>query len=235
MPKQRLRPSLNEIVRDYVKQYILDHKLSPGDPLPPEAQIAEELGVGRGSVREAIKALESLGVVEVRHGEGLFVRAFSFEPIVETVRYGMRFDARSISELAQIRYFLESAAIQPATENISQEDLLRLDALMDEWKDRLEAGQPYMDLDIQFHRILYGNLNNELLLQLFELFWVAFGSLDDPIIKEGRPPVGNYQNHLDIVDAVKAHDMDKVRQQLTYHFDHLLRERIHRASAEGNL
>ncbi len=70
------RPALNELIRDYVKQHILDHGLSAGDPLPSETQLAQELGVGRSSAREAIKALQSLGVVEVRHGEGLYVRAF---------------------------------------------------------------------------------------------------------------------------------------------------------------
>ena len=235
MAKQRLRPSLNEIVRDYVKQYILDHKLSAGDPLPPEAQIAEELGVGRGSVREAIKALQSLGVVEVRHGDGLYVRAFSFAPIVETARYGMRFDAISLSELAQIRFFMESGAIESATKNISEEDIQRLDELMNTWKQRLENGQPHLDLDAQFHRILYGSLHNKMFLQLFELFWLAFESLGDPVIKQGRPASKDYENHRDIVDAIKAEDLEQVKKHLTYHFDHLLQERIRHASANGDL
>ena len=73
------RPVLNELIRDYVKQHILDHGLSAGDPLPSETQLAQELGVGRGSVREAIKALQSLGIVEVRHGDGLYVRPYFIE------------------------------------------------------------------------------------------------------------------------------------------------------------
>ncbi len=64
-------PALHEAVRDYIKQYILDRKLKPGDPLPPEGQLAQELGVGRSSVREAVKALQSLGIIEARQGNGL--------------------------------------------------------------------------------------------------------------------------------------------------------------------
>ena len=86
------RPALNELIRDYVKQYILDQGLCAGDPLPSEIQLAQELGVGRSSVREAIKALQSLGIVEVRHGEGLYVRPYTFDPILETLSFGMRFD-----------------------------------------------------------------------------------------------------------------------------------------------
>jgi DNA-binding transcriptional MocR family regulator len=65
MQKTLRGPALSKAVRDYVKQYILDHKLQGGDPLPPETQLAQDLGVGRSSVREAVKALQSLGIVEV--------------------------------------------------------------------------------------------------------------------------------------------------------------------------
>ena len=231
MDKQRYRPPLNEITRDYVKQYILDNGLSAGDPLPPEAKIAQDLGVGRGSVREAIKALQSLGVVEVRHGDGLYVRAFSFDPIVETVRYGMRFDATSLSELAQIRFFLERAAIVDAVERMSAEDVERLEDLMEVWRGRIQAGNGHMDLDEQFHRILYGSLDNHMFMQLYELFWLAFQSLDDEVIREGRPAAEEYQNHRDILDAVKARDVNLAREHLAYHFDHLLQERISRATS----
>ena len=62
---------LNRVIQDQIKQYITENKLESGDLLPPEGQLAIDLGVSRGSVREAIKALESLGIVEVRHGDGV--------------------------------------------------------------------------------------------------------------------------------------------------------------------
>ena len=64
MEKPLRRPALSKEVRDYIKQYILENDLKGGDPLPPEHQLVEELGVGRSSVREAIKSLQSLGIVE---------------------------------------------------------------------------------------------------------------------------------------------------------------------------
>lgn len=224
------RPALNELIRDYVKQYILDHGLSVGDPLPSETQLAQDLGVGRSSVREAIKALQSLGIVEVRHGEGLYVRAFSFDPVVETATYGMRFDATSLFELAQIRFFLERTAIEDVMAQISAEDLNQLEDLMEAWKRRVHAGENHLDLDEQFHRILYGTLNNQTFMKLFELFWLAFRSLGDPFIQEGRPAQEEYRNHREILDAVKAHDADLAREHLAWHFNHLLKERLRLAT-----
>ncbi len=68
---------LYQAVQDEVKAYILEQSLMPGDALPPETELAEQLGVSRNSVREAIKSLETLGIVEARTGAGLFVRNFS--------------------------------------------------------------------------------------------------------------------------------------------------------------
>ena len=90
MQKPLRGPALSKAVRDYVKQYILDHKLQGGDALPPETQLAHDLGVGRSSVREAVKALQSLGIVEVRHGDGLYVREYNMDPILETLSFGLR-------------------------------------------------------------------------------------------------------------------------------------------------
>jgi DNA-binding FadR family transcriptional regulator len=224
------RPALNELVRDYVKQYILDHALSAGDPLPSETQLAQDLGVGRSSVREAIKALQSLGIIEVRHGEGLYVREFSLDPMIETVKYGMRFDVVSLFELAQIRFFLERAAIEDVVRHISAENLGRLDDLMETWKSRVQAGANHLDLDEEFHRILYGTLNNDTFMKLYELFWLAFKGLGDPFIKQGRPAQAEYENHKAILDAVKARDVDLARTHLAWHFNHLLEERIRQAT-----
>ena len=74
MEKLTRGPLLNRIIQDQIKRFITDNRLGSGDLLPPEGQLVADLGVSRGSVREAIKALESLGIVEVRHGDGVRVR-----------------------------------------------------------------------------------------------------------------------------------------------------------------
>ncbi|NOZ50026.1 MAG: FadR family transcriptional regulator [Chloroflexi bacterium] len=230
MTKLLQRPALNQAIRDYVKQYILDQGLSAGDPLPSETQLAEELGVGRGSVREAIKALQSLGIIEVRRGDGLYVRPYTFDPILETLNYGIRFDTNTLAELAQIRVLLERAAIEYVVKQISTDDLDRLEALMDVWKERVQAGEPHRDLDEEFHRILYGTLNNQTFMNLFEVFWIAYENLDNPIIQDVNRLEEELENHVAILDAVKARDEDLARQHMMHHFRHL-QERIRRATS----
>jgi DNA-binding FadR family transcriptional regulator len=228
----RDRPPLSNLVRDYVQQHILENDLRAGDPLPTEAQLAEEIGVGRSSVREATKLLQSLGIVEIRQGFGLFVGPFTFDPIIDAFGYGMRIDATTLSELAQVRYYLESAAIKDAVAQIDAAQIGRLEELMESWRQRRERGEPDIDLDEQFHYLLYSTLNNRALLKLFQGFWLAFSNLkDDPIINEPKPLWEDYKDHLSILEAVKARDVTLAQQRLMLHFRHL-QERIRRATAQ---
>jgi DNA-binding FadR family transcriptional regulator len=224
MEKLLRRPALNEAVRDYVKRYIVENKLNGGDPLPPETQLAQELGVGRSSVREAIKALQSLGIVEARRGDGLYVREYNFDPILEILNYSVRSDPVRLAELMQIRVWLETVVIGDAVMEIGDAQLAQLDAVIAEWRARVQAGEDHTDLDERFHCILYGILENQTLLKLIEVFWIALDSQDVASIR-ASDPVAELAQHQAILEAVRARDVSTSRRLLVEHFAHL-KERI---------
>ena len=227
MEKLLRRPALNEAVRDYVKRYIVENKLNGGDPLPPETQLAQELGVGRSSVREAVKALQSLGIVEARQGNGLYVREYNFDPILEILNYSVRSDPERLAELMQIRVWLEAVVIGDAVKAIGDKELAQLDDVIAEWQARVQAGEDHIDLDERFHCILYGILNNQTLLKLIEVFWIALDSQDVASIRASDPLVELAQ-HRAILEAVRARDVSTSRRLLVEHFAHL-KERIQSA------
>ena len=101
--------------------YIEENRLKAGDPLPPEGDLAQQLGVGRNSVREAIKSLKSLGVLETRRGIGVFVKAFSFQPLLENLAYGLQISLRDVEELREIRRVLETGLIDKTVAMIGDE------------------------------------------------------------------------------------------------------------------
>lgn len=219
--KHSLRgPALYTSIRDYIKDYILKHDLKPGDSLPPEGQLVEELGVGRSSVREAVKSLQSVGIVDVRQGNGLYVRELNFDPMLETFLFGMKFDPRTLAELLQIRIWLEVAVIGDAVEHITAEEVGRLEELLTEWDQRIAAGEEYSDLDESFHAIIYGVLDNQSLMKLFSVFWVSFTSLESDITRDADPE-NVVASHRVIVDAIKAKDASRVRRELLKHFDNI--------------
>lgn len=233
MKKSLRGPALSKAVRDYVKQYIVEHKLEAGDPLPPETHLAEDLGVGRSSVREAIKALQSLGIVEVRHGNGLFVREYNMDPILETLSFGLRSGPVRLAELLQIRLWVEAAAIREAVTKISELEIAELDNLMQEWQERAHSSEkPFpndfcADLDEMFHRSLYSTLKNHTLNKLFEVFWIVFDELDLPTTGD-FDALMTYQDHKQILDAVRQRDPILAEELLISHFGYL-KERINSA------
>jgi DNA-binding FadR family transcriptional regulator len=217
--KQSLHgPALYKAVRDYIKQYIVDNDLMPGDPLPPEGQLVEDLGVGRSSVREAVKSLQSLGIIEVRHGNGLFVRELNFDSMLETFLFGMQFNPRTMAELLQIRIWLEAAVIGDVVGQIQEEDLDKLETILNAWQERIQTGQEYADLDESFHQIVYGVIGNQTLMNLFSVFWMVFGSLENEVTHDPDPKEVLNSHHL-ILEAIKAHDPSQTRQRLIQHFD----------------
>lgn len=224
--KQSLRgPALYKAIRDYIKQYILEHHLKPGDSLPPEGQLVEDLGVGRSSVREAVKSLQSVGIVDVRQGDGLYVRELNFDPMLEAFIFGMKFDPNTLAELLQIRIWIEVSVIGDAVEHLTDTDVAKLEAILEEWGRRVQAGEEYSDLDESFHQTIYGVLHNQTLMNLFSAFWTAFTNLDTQITQDAEP-ASVLQFHRSIVDAIRARDSESTRRRLVEHFQHI-KGRIH--------
>ena len=217
---QSLRgPALSEAIRDYIKNYIIANNLRPGDPLPTEPQVMETLGVGRSSVREAVKGLEALGLVEIKRGNGLFVRETNLDPITETLSYNMRFDPKVLSEVFQIRVWLETAIIAEVIAYIDQETLDQLDALLTAWSDKADSGGVLQEYDKAFHKLLYRCLANDTLENFLEAFWVTLYAMSPELKSVGRDEAQRIvAAHRAIFDAVKAGDETVARQRLVEHF-----------------
>ena len=211
--------ALTLAVRDYVKQYIIENDLDAGAPLPTEGEIAQQLGVGRSSVREAIKALESLGIVEVRHGYGTFVREYNFDAILENLMFGIQFNVSTLQELLQIRTWLEAAALGDAVEKMTTEQLDKLDALMQVWSQRVQDQKSVVDLDEQFHLSLFEALGNDSLMKLISVFWIACHTQrkgDGTVLHQpsSQRDIASLQEHQGILEAIRAKDAKLARDLL---------------------
>jgi GntR family transcriptional repressor for pyruvate dehydrogenase complex len=101
-------------------------QIKPGDRLPPEAELADQLGVGRSSVREAIRALQVMGLVEVRHGVGSFLTVEPGRLLLEPVKWAADSRERLFSDLIDARLCVEVTLARLATERLSQESLARI-------------------------------------------------------------------------------------------------------------
>jgi DNA-binding FadR family transcriptional regulator len=228
---QRLHLSAQESLR----AYILDNDLKAGDPLPPEATLARQLGIGRNSMREAIKALESVGVLETRRGIGIFVKAFSFQPLLDNLAYGLQDSLRDVDELRDIRRVLETGLIDRTIALIGAADIAALRDVTERMRQRAERNESFAAEDQEFHQLLFRCQNNKMLSALIDIFWSAFYKASGFADLHNPAPLDTWRDHAVIVDAIAARDVAAARQRLEAHYSGIQQlVARHRASHAGS-
>jgi len=216
--KLPLRQALTRSIQEEVKQLIVADGLQPGDLLPPEGQLAADLGVSRGSVREAIRGLESLGILEVRHGTGIVVRRFNFDSVYDLLSYSLVYDRTKIAEILQVRKWLEVSAISVIVDLISDEQIAEIERLLEQWEERAAAQMSTPEDDRTFHRLLCAPLGNQALVALLDVFWLVFHSVVVREITTDRQPTTTLEDHRAILAAVKQRDAPLAAEQMRRHF-----------------
>lgn len=228
------RPQLlYQAVQDEVKSYIIEHALVPGDALPPETELAEQLGVSRNSVREAVKSLETLGIVEARTGAGLFVRNFSFDPLLENLAYGLMFDLKDLADILEIRFHIEHSMIDQAVATVTAEQVQQLYAILEHMRTPMTRGEDYTEEDRLFHRTLWANVKNRSVGKIVDVFWMIFSQARRHASVPSNPDqLEIYQWHVDIVKAMEERNVEAARVAMVRHYGNIqkvLEEmRIHR-------
>ncbi|MFJ8581083.1 FadR/GntR family transcriptional regulator [Micromonospora sp. NPDC093277] len=215
-----------ETVQDRIVALIHDRQLQPGAPMPTEPQLMDLLGASRNSVREAVRALQALGIVEIRHGFGTFVGRASLDVLGPSLEFRIRSgpqSVRALQDLVEVREMLETALVGRVAGSTSESRLAALDALVTAMQTDLEA-------DRAFHGLLYESCGNELVLQLITLFWQVYHQVE-PLLgaPEERMDV-IVANHRRIVDALRARDAVAAQEAMQRHFRDV-KERIARAEA----
>jgi DNA-binding FadR family transcriptional regulator len=211
-------PLLHVGVQESVRSYIEENGLKAGDALPPESFLAQQLGVGRNSVREAIKALESVGVLETRRGVGVFVKEFSFQPLLDNLAYGLQGSLRNVEELREIRCVLEAGLIDKTIAMIGPADLAALRETTERMRACAERNESFAQEDQLFHQLLFRCQNNAMLSALIDIFWTAFYKASNFANLANPTPLQTWKDHHEIVEAIAAKDVTAARARLAAHY-----------------
>lgn len=206
-----------------VKDVIVRGALRPGDPLPTEVDLCEAVGASRSSVREAIRTLAALDLVEVRHGHGTYVGRMSMDPLVESVSFRGRLDradgAGLRREVEDVRERLElsaAAALLELTDDQGRAELLeRLGAVAQRMRDLAARGAPSAQEHRDFHVLLSGSLGNGLMTELTGAFCDIHAAVTTPTTPgTSRAAL----THVAIVEAAATGDPDALHAAVAAHY-----------------
>lgn len=207
-------------VVDEIQRLIATGKLAPRMKLPPEREIAEQLGVSRTVVREAVHILVTKGLLESRHGSGTIVRQVTLDRVVEPLGWLLQSHGATIDHLHQVRYILETEIVRLAASQATDEELARLTQIAGEMERHMGDVVYLVALDADFHQTLAETAHNPLLIVLLD-------SIRD-LMQEVRLQVHRHPgvyativpDHQQIVAAIQARDPEAACQAIQQHLDH---------------
>jgi DNA-binding FadR family transcriptional regulator len=227
------RSTLAETLTVKLREQILSGRLGAGMPLPTERNIGLAFGVGRTTVREALRSLLAAGFVE-RQGKMLIVKDARSVPVQEADDGAFAVKA-SIQEIFHTRRLLEVEGARLAAANRTPEDLAALRRTL----DLMDPADPegYHSLDQEFHTLVMVASGNSILAQIYRSsrpmffkgpgFWRVFGQLS---LAEGAPPpvVGGRKSHEEIYEAIDAKDPARAAAIVADHLNHVERALVER-------
>lgn len=212
------RVTLAEQVAAQIAQQISEGRCLPGERLPPEAQLCATLQIGRSTLREALKSLAYVGMVQMRPGDGTYVLNSS-QLLVDRIRTnGTLKTEKELDDVCEARLILETELAAMAAERLEPDDLGTLEQLLQEMKRSLEGGRrDYADLDVDFHMAIAKSSKNQL---LYELLAPIRNVLQEFIAKSQELPgikQNAHEHHARIVAALRQRNPQKARREMRAH------------------
>ncbi|MPV35517.1 FadR/GntR family transcriptional regulator [Georgenia subflava] len=211
-----------------IKELILVEGLRPGDAMPTESELCASLGVSRSSLREAMRTLSTLGIVEVRHGHGTYVGEMSLDALVETLVFRGALqpgdDLRALREIIEIRQALDVAMADRVTAAIAKTENPELWALVGEMVDLAATGSRFAQQDRLFHTTLLARIDNSIMGPLVGAFWDVHTAVM-PRLGVSLPAdlVQTARAHEEMLQAAEAGDVEKYRAAVERHYQPLVR------------
>lgn len=210
--------SVVQQVINSLTEAMINRQLRPGDKIPTEAELAETMGVGRNSIREAIKILVYLGVLEIRRAEGTFVCEGFSEVMIDPMLYGIILDkSDSYEDLMELRELMEVGVMQLAVANANQEEVEELHDKLNCMKSEIEKGpdniQAIFDADNEFHETISRMGKNPLVQKINQVVRVLthavrFQTVEE-MVKTGRG-MELYRAHEQLFDMMANRNTDNM-------------------------
>ena len=215
--KTRLPDEIGERIR----LLILDGTFPPDRPLPSERLLAERFGVSRGSVRDAFRNLEVIGLLEAHHGRGTFPRELTVDRLVAPLASVLSYRRDLQDELLDVRRMFEPAVARAAASRVTADDLADLQRILDTQRQKLTTGRSAIVEDTAFHAALARATRNRVVVRIMEtLNDLLVESRKQTLMQKGRPE-RSLKGHEAVVAALARRDGEGAARAMNDHIEQI--------------
>lgn len=213
--------NLQQLIQEQLKRYIIENEMKSGDLFPAEYELAKKLGISRTAIREALKTLESLGIIEVKPGVGRFIKEFNFEVILKGLPYNLEMGIKNFREVLEVRFCLEFHFIAKDINKFSKENVAELKEILKKIEfqvlNNFEENK-LVETHSQFHCALYKNSDNSLLINLIKIFSTIQRNLT--LMHRYKTKDRNLfiRQHQLLLEAIEKKDPNLAQKRLEEHF-----------------
>lgn len=209
----------------------------PADhPLPSERTLASRFRVSRGTIRDAFRTLETIGLLETRHGQGTFPRELNVDKLVTPLASVLTYNSRLQDELLDVRRMFEPAVARVSAVRITPAELDALDGIVADQRARVKAGAPTIEQDTEFHAAIARSTHNTVVVHIMQtLNGLLVESRTQTLQQRGRPE-RSMRGHAAVVEALRRGDADDAAIAMTRHIQEigeLMTSSASRAQAEA--
>ncbi len=218
-PIRRVR--LYENAAEQIQTLILKKKYKPGDRLPSERSLAEQFHISRHSLREALRILDVMGLIEIKVGDGIYVKEVNFLPYIESVNLSissrLQMERDSFIKLWEVRKILEVGMVDLSTRQITEPFLKSLWRCIEEMQKNIGNQDVFISFGIRFHRLIAEAGQNEILILIWDTLANLIRRSHDKIYRISRSPKRSLLAHKKIYFALKKRDVQEAMEAMKQH------------------
>ncbi len=227
-PLQEVTPIRRMSLSDKIIEQIIDlisrNVLQPGERLPSEKDLCKRFEVGRATVREALRSLAVMGILDGRVGEGTFVSHNNQRYLERNLQWGLLLDRKKVEDLLETRLMLETQTAFSAARQATPANLEAMEATIQGMENSVDRPEQYLRFDLDFHLVVAQATQNTILYHLVSMTrgylqaWIEESLVSPPSSPEDRHRAeSSIREHRDILRALRAGQAEQARQAMKAH------------------
>jgi GntR family transcriptional regulator, transcriptional repressor for pyruvate dehydrogenase complex len=215
-----------EEVADTIHEMIRNGQLLPGDRLDSVQQLAENFQVGRSAIREALSALKAMGLVEMKQGEGTFIREFEVDQLNFPLSTAILMNKKDVFDLLEVRKIIETGAAISAATRRTEDHLQKMEEILKEMKVAQGDGELGEKADLQFHLAIAEASGNMMLANLLnQVSEVMVETMKETrrlwLFSKQTTTSKLYLEHMEIFEAIQEKDVERARLAMRTHLENV--------------